>query len=138
MYRSIWQDGTLFKKADFFQNALTCFRLPRHYPKPQSNILFRCRLLCLNLQGPKNEKIGSVLSKEVANILTKFENFELGYVLSSEVELDFPKELVNNYQSEISIVKGNDCAVQVKGRKNYRVLLRPTLSSVNFGQTTPK
>ncbi len=97
-----------------------------------------CVIIIPDIKNSVNEKIGSVLSKEVANILTKFENFELGYVLSSEVELDFPKELVNNYQSEISIVKGNDCAVQVKGRKNYRVLLRPTLSSVNFGQTTPK
>ncbi len=76
-----------------------------------------------------DEKISPSLSKDISSILTQFEKNGVGYVLSNESELDFPQTIVQNSEAQISFIQQNDCAVQLKGRKGYRVLLRPTLSS---------
>lgn len=75
-----------------------------------------------------NGKISEALSKDIEGMLAKFEFSGIGYVLSNESALDFRELISKSSDAQINFIQGNDCAVQLKGRKNYRVLLRPTLS----------
>ena len=61
-------------------------------------------------------------------ILKEFHSMNVGFILSEEKEIDTPKEVLPIIESKINIVQGNDVSVQFKGRKSYRVLVRPTLS----------
>ncbi|MBI4044158.1 MAG: hypothetical protein HY392_00445 [Candidatus Diapherotrites archaeon] len=82
-----------------------------------------------------NEKISEALSKDIEGMLSKFEFSGIGYALSNESELDFGEQMTKNPEAQINFIQGNDCAVQLKGRKSYRVLLRPTLSFLEQAQT---
>ena len=69
-----------------------------------------------------------VIEKDMAAIIREFEQLNVGFVISEEKEIDSPKDLLPAIETKINVVKGNDVGVQLKGKKSYRVLVRPTLS----------
>jgi len=69
-----------------------------------------------------------VIEKDMAAIIREFEQLNVGFVISEEKEIDTPKDLLPAIETKINVVKGNDVGVQLKGKKSYRVLVRPTLS----------
>lgn len=82
---------------------------------------------------PSAEKIlGSqeehALSKKIANDLEELSKYGVGYVLGAEKSVDLTKKIVEAVEAKLSIIRENDAGVQLKDRKNYRVLLRPCIS----------
>ena len=53
-------------------------------------------------------------------------NRGFGAIIGSEKEL--PPELNSLLSTKMSIISGKDIAVMIKGKKTYRVNLRPSLS----------
>jgi len=58
--------------------------------------------------------------------ITRLENRGVGFVIGSSKEL--PDELAKTMTAKMNVVSGNDVAVSIKGKRNYRVLMRPNLS----------
>lgn len=81
-----------------------------------------------------SEKISPAISKDIAGLIAQLESFGIGYIFSGESEMDFPQETMQGAEAQISIIQERDCAVSLKGRKSYRVILRPTLSAAMFSQ----
>ncbi len=66
--------------------------------------------------------------KEIVAGLVEMQRFGVGFALGVEKDIDLSPEIVKASATRIGIVKGNDVGIQMRGRKNYRVLLRPGLS----------
>ncbi|MEI7962052.1 MAG: hypothetical protein WCI04_06985 [archaeon] len=64
--------------------------------------------------------------ERVVNALLRLQNRGVGFVIGSIGEL--PNELSAAFLTKLSVVAGKDVAVSVKGKRNYRITLRPTLS----------
>ncbi len=75
---------------------------------------------------PKNRQ--KMISAEMAAMLKEFPKYGIGIVIAAEHAMDIDPALRDQSEAEISIVGGNDVSVQLKNRKAYRVLVRPTLS----------
>ncbi len=69
-----------------------------------------------------------ILSKEIAENLNEIGNYGVGYSIATEKLIDISAEITKNAEAKINIVSGNDVGINLKGRKSYRVLLRPGLS----------
>ena len=76
--------------------------------------------------------------KEIAAGLVQLQKFGLGFALGVEKLIDLSPEIVNASTARIGIVKGNDVGIQLKDRKNYRILLRPGLSECSELETEKK
>jgi hypothetical protein len=66
--------------------------------------------------------------KELVAGLVELQKFGIGFALGVERSIDLPAEIIKTSTTRIGIVKGNDVGIQMKDRKNYRILLRPGLS----------
>ncbi len=75
---------------------------------------------------PRNED--NELIKALVKDLNEMKQYGVGFVLGCKNEIDLAEGILKESEAKISIVKGNDAGIQLKGRKNYRVLLRPGLS----------
>jgi hypothetical protein len=74
-------------------------------------------------------KIDSLLKASEEKTITAIERIMskgTGIIVGTEGEL--PEKLSNLLTTKISIVSKKDVAISVKGKKNYRVMLRPSLS----------
>lgn len=74
-------------------------------------------------------KIDPLLEKNKERVLTSLiraSNRGIGFVLGSEK--DFPNELNELLPTKMSIVSGRDAAVMIRGKRTYRIDLRPPLS----------
>ncbi|MFA5930866.1 MAG: hypothetical protein WC821_00980 [archaeon] len=65
-------------------------------------------------------------SEKATTALSRLENRGIGVIIATEKEL--PEELSKSISAKINIVSGKDIAVWVKGKRSYRVNLRPSLS----------
>jgi hypothetical protein len=66
-------------------------------------------------------------SKEkTSTALMRLENRGVGIIFGAEK--DVPEELDKTLTAKMSIVSGKDVAVSIKSKRNYRVILRPSLS----------
>ena len=66
-------------------------------------------------------------SKEKASTsIMRLENRGVGIIFGTEK--DVPEELDKTLTAKISIISGKDMAVSIKSKRNYRVVLRPSLS----------
>jgi hypothetical protein len=74
-------------------------------------------------RGEDNE-----LVRETVSNLSEMQQYGVGFALGCNSELDLAEGTAKASEAKVSIVKGNDAGVQLKGRKTYRVLLRPGLS----------
>ena len=81
---------------------------------------------------PEAEKIfprkQSALSKNSLNALKQLPQFGVGFAVTAEKTLDLDNELLKLADAMVTIVKENDAAIQLKGQKSYRAILRPGFS----------
>ena len=75
---------------------------------------------------PKIDLLLESNKERVITSLLRASNRGLGLILGSEREL--PSELNELLPTKLSIISGRDTAVMVKGKRTYRVDLRPSLS----------
>ena len=83
---------------------------------------------------PEAEKIlhrdnENPLATEILNCLSEMDKYGVGFAVAAQNELDLRDELHEMAEAKVSIVEENDVSVQLKGRKMYRVLLRPGFSN---------
>ncbi len=78
----------------------------------------------------------TILSKDSVNALKLLQQTGVGFAMTADRILDLDAELAEMADATVSIVKANDAAIQLKGRKSYRVLLRPGLSECTGDRQT--
>ncbi len=69
-----------------------------------------------------------IVSREISEMLREFQKNGLAFAVSAGSMIDLRADLRKECETNLSIVSGNDVSVQMKNRKGYRVLVRPTLS----------
>ena len=65
---------------------------------------------------------------EIAQLLLKLPDYGVGVAVSADKEMDLKPGYAQYVEARAEIVAGDDCGLNLRGRKNYRVLLRPGLS----------
>jgi hypothetical protein len=76
---------------------------------------------------PNADKILSLLPEKVDTIVSDLENKGVGFVMGA-TRKGFNPRIEKNVSTNITIVSGNDAAISVANGKNYRVIVRPSLS----------
>ena len=74
---------------------------------------------------PNADKQLSIGLKKLTGVINRLQGLGIGFIFGAE---NFMPELDDNIIARINVVSGNDVAVSIKGDKNYRVSLRPSLS----------
>lgn len=69
------------------------------------------------------------LSKEITKSLIDMTQFGGGYIMEEEKEIDLDKEITMQTETFLSIIMGNDAAIKFKNKQQYRISLRPALST---------
>jgi len=72
------------------------------------------------------------LSKKIVSLLKELNSKGIGVMGSFEDKSYLSPELFDFFGTKLTVVKGNDIGVQPKGKKNYRVILRPTISQISI------
>ncbi|MFA6269054.1 MAG: hypothetical protein WCW13_03775 [archaeon] len=80
---------------------------------------------CMVLMPESQLLINQNLEK-ATTLISRLENRGVGVIMGLEKEA--PEELAATMSAKINIVAGKDLAVSIKGKRNYRVQLRPSLS----------
>lgn len=78
----------------------------------------------------KSDDRKKLIAKEISDMLYDMPSKGAAYVLGSQHALDIDMGIRNNAEAKVDIVFGNDAGVQLKNAKSYRVLVRPTLSTM--------
>ena len=68
--------------------------------------------------------------KGFIKMLTEMKRFGISFIIGTEKRNDLSKELLQLCETKASIIKENDAAIDFPDSKNYRILVRPTLSRV--------
>jgi len=70
-----------------------------------------------------------VYANELANVLTELNKYGIAFAMGADSIIDIVPAVAKINESKINVVGGNEVGVQLKSRKSYRVLLRPSLST---------
>ncbi|MEK6958511.1 MAG: hypothetical protein AABW59_00535 [archaeon] len=76
---------------------------------------------------PFADEMLSVNEDKMNNALFRLENVGVGLILGTKQKLS--DELTKTMTANFSVVSARDVAVSIKGKRNYRVMLRPSLST---------
>jgi len=68
------------------------------------------------------------LFKELARSLIELKEYGVGFCTSIQNKIDLDEELAKSLEAEIGIVIKNDAGINFLNKKQYRILLRPTIS----------
>lgn len=68
------------------------------------------------------------LFEEIVKLLIEGKEYGIGYGISTQRESNLPSILKQESSAFIGIISRNDAGVRLKGKKQYRLYLRPTLS----------
>ncbi|MFA4856031.1 MAG: hypothetical protein WC634_05630 [archaeon] len=81
---------------------------------------------------PRIEKVfaikDSLILKDLIKMLTEMKRFGISFIIGADKRNDISKEIIQIAETKVSIIKENDAAIDFPETKNYRVLLRPSLS----------
>ena len=81
---------------------------------------------------PRIEKIFMIKEnlalKEFIKMLTEMKRFGINFIIGTDRRNDLSKELLQLCETKTSIIKENDAAIDFPNSKNYRILVRPSLS----------
>ncbi len=84
---------------------------------------------------PKIERIFMIKEnfalKEFIRMLTEMKRFGINFIIGTDRRNDLSKELLQLCETKASIIKENDAAIDFPNSKNYRILVRPSLSRGN-------
>ena len=61
-------------------------------------------------------------------MLSEMKRFGISIVIGSERRTDLSREMLQMMETKASVIKENDVALDLPNSKNYRVLIRPSLS----------
>ncbi|MCX6803837.1 MAG: hypothetical protein NTY48_04685, partial [Candidatus Diapherotrites archaeon] len=75
---------------------------------------------------PQADELITQNTDRIATAILRVENRGVGVVLGTEKEL--PESISQTITTRMSIVSGKDAAISIKGKRNYRVVLRSNLS----------
>ena len=75
---------------------------------------------------PDAENLFAENAEKASTAITRLENRGAGVLLGTQKEL--PGDLAATMTAKVSLVAEKDVAVSIKGKRNYRVILRPSLS----------
>jgi hypothetical protein len=70
----------------------------------------------------------SVLMQDHIELLWKLKDYGVGFVIGTEKATSLNENLRKLPEARLSVISGIDVGVQLKGKRNYRVKIRPTLS----------
>ncbi len=88
----------------------------------------RAMILMPNVHAFQAKDRQKLIAAEMISMIKEFSRYGIGFVIGSEHHIDIEPALREQGEAEINVVSGNDISVQLKNRKAYRVLVRPTLS----------
>jgi len=71
----------------------------------------------------------NIIQKDFIKMLTEMQRFGVGFIVGAERRTDLPKELLQISETKAGIIKANDVAIDLPNSKNYRLFIRPTLST---------
>ncbi len=71
-----------------------------------------------------DETLGNI-SKKLMGVINRLEGLGIGFVFGAQKFMPQLDDIIN---ARIDVVEGRDVAISIKGDKNYRVILRPSLS----------
>ncbi len=71
---------------------------------------------------------GNRINQLLTDDLLEIRKYGVGLALSAPESVDIAKEVKENTKAMLSIIMKNDVGIQVRDRKYYRVLIRPSLS----------
>ena len=74
---------------------------------------------------PKADRELSTGLEKLTGVINRLESLGIGFVFGAN---NFMPQLDDSITARMNVVGGNDVAIAIKGDKNYRVLLRPSLS----------
>ena len=81
---------------------------------------------------PRIEKIFMIKEnlalKEFIRMLTEMKRFGIYFIIGTDKRSDLSRDLLQLCETKASIIKENDAAVDFPNSKNYRILVRPSLS----------
>ena len=93
------------------------------------------RLLDREIKNERNDRVMCFIPKadrelligidKVIEVIKRLESLGIGFVFGAE---NFIAQLDDSINARINVVQGNDVAIAIKGDRNYRVSLRPSLS----------
>ncbi len=95
--------------------------------KPKKNEISSMIILAEAGKAIPSEQ-GDIISNDIASMMSQFPENGLGFCIGSEQPIDISPQLSSDLSAKINIVSENDVGVQLKGKKVYRVLVRPELS----------
>jgi len=76
---------------------------------------------------PEADEMLSADEEKITNTILRLESVGVGLVLGTKGKLR--EDLAKTLTATISVVNGRDVAISIKNKRNYRVILRPNLSS---------
>jgi hypothetical protein len=76
---------------------------------------------------PNADKLFSILPEKASDLINDLTRKGVGFIFGT-TKKDFNQEIEKIITTNLTIVSGNDIAVAINGQKNYRLLLRPSLS----------
>jgi len=110
------------KKLDLDERLVFMHTLFRQITKAASeNNPQNCVLVIPNL-----DDLLAANEERVMTAISRLQNRGVGMIVCAGKEL--PETLSKTFIAKMSIVAGKDVAVSIKGKRNYRITLRPTLS----------
>ncbi len=110
------------KKLDMEERLVFMHTLFRQITKSASeNKALNCVLVVPNL-----DDLMAANEERATTALVRLQNRGVGLVICATKEL--PDSLAQAFTAKMSVVSGKDVAVSIKGKRNYRITLRPTLS----------
>lgn len=83
----------------------------------------------------RRQKQNKIIEDIQKNLLT-LEESGIGYILETTTLNELEQEIEKNALAIAKVVKENDVGIQVKGRKSYRVSIRPSLSKMEAAVST--
>ncbi len=110
------------KKLDMEERLVFMHTLFRQITKSASeNKQLNCVLVVPNL-----DDLLAANEERATTALLRLQRRGIGLVVCTGKEL--PENLTQAFSAKVSVVSGKDVAVSIKGKRNYRITLRPTLS----------
>jgi hypothetical protein len=75
--------------------------------------------------GQKQE---ALLAQEIIDFLTELESYGVGFILESPHPIDIKKDLTEKVNTHLTMLRGLDTAVKIKGARGFRMKIRLALS----------
>ncbi len=74
------------------------------------------------------KQLSADMEKQLEEMIEQLEKLGVGIAVSEGKDIDVPTQISKNLEARVNMVQGNDAGILLKGRKGYRVFLRPGIS----------